>query len=263
MPVERRLEAGILTLTLARPEKLNALSPALVAALQDGLARAGEDDVRVVLLRGAGRGFCAGADIEEALGASRDAAARFLTSLSDVLLMIYELPKPVIAAVQGDAVGGGAELALEADLRVVASDARLSFPDVALGSTPASLYQLVRLAGRGRALEMALLGSELGAAQMECLGIAHQVVAPAALEATALGLAAKLRDRAGARSLRFAKAAARHAERGSREADLRANVAAMLECHDSPEQRSFVAAFRARRGDGAAGVRRSPGDAQQ
>jgi len=245
--VETRLEDGVLALTMARPEKLNALSPALVAQLAAGLDSAEAEEVRVVVLLGAGRSFCAGADVAESLGLEDlDAAAGFLTALAGVLRRISTLPKPVIAAVQGDAVGGGAELALEADLRIVAADARLSFPDVALGSTPATLYQLVRLAGRGRALQMALLGTELEAKEMERLGIAHRVVAPGALEEETLALARRLRDRASARSLRFAKEAAMHAEGASREADLRANVAAMLACHASEEQRAFVRRFGSR-----------------
>lgn len=243
--IERRLEAGVMTLTLARPEKLNALSPALVEQLDQGLAEvAGDDAVRVLVLRGAGRSFCAGADVVESLGpADLDRARRFLEGLAGVLRRISTLPLPVIAAVQGAAVGGGAELALEADLRVVADDARISFPDVALGSTPATLYPLLRLVGRARATEMALLGTEVGAEEMLRLGIAHRVVDPSELEGAAQTLAERLRDRAGARSLRLAKEAVRHAEGSSREADLRANVEAMLACHLSPEQRAFVRGF--------------------
>jgi enoyl-CoA hydratase/carnithine racemase len=106
-------DAGILVLGLNRPERLNALSPALVEELGDALDRAERPDVRVVVLRGEGRSFCAGADVHEALGIEDlDAAAAFLTSLAAVLHRISTLPAPVVAAVQGHAVGGGAELAL-------------------------------------------------------------------------------------------------------------------------------------------------------
>lgn len=249
MNVERSLRDGVLTLTLSRPEKLNAISPALATELQDGLVRAGEDDVRVVLLRGAGRSFCAGADVGLALGADPLAAEAFLTTLADVLRRIHALPKPVLAAVQGDAVGGGAELALEADLRVLAADARLSFPDVGIGSTPASLYQLVRHLGRSRAMRMALLGEPLAAAEMEELGLAAAVVAPEALEAAARQLAECLRDRATAQSLGFAKLAVTRAAEAGREADLRANLGAMLACHRGSRQRAYVEAFEHGGGD--------------
>ncbi|HEY1854232.1 MAG TPA: enoyl-CoA hydratase/isomerase family protein [Solirubrobacterales bacterium] len=243
MSVEHSLEGGVLTLTLARPQKLNAISPALAAELQAGLVRAGEDDVRVVLLRGAGRSFCAGADVRLALGADRAGAERFLDLLADVLRRIHALPKPVVAAVQGDAVGGGAELALEADLRIVADDARLCFPDVGLGSTPASAYQLVRHLGRARAMRMALLGEPLDAAEMEELGLTVGVVAPERLKAAAATLAVRLRDAGPARSLALAKQAVTRAAEGSREAELRANVGAMLACHEDPRQRAYVSAF--------------------
>jgi enoyl-CoA hydratase/carnithine racemase len=243
LTVESSLAGGVLTLTLSRPEKLNAISPALAAALQEGLVRAAADDVRVVVLAGAGRSFCAGADVELALGADRADAEAFLVTLADILRRIHALPKPVLAAVQGDAVGGGAELALEADLRVLAADARLCFPDVGIGSTPASLYQLVRHLGRSRAMRMALLGEPLGAPEMAELGLAVAVVEPQRLADAAVALAERLRDGAAARSLAFAKQAVTRAAEAGREADLRANLGAMLACHEEPRQRAYVAGF--------------------
>jgi enoyl-CoA hydratase/carnithine racemase len=241
--VKTRLEDGLLVVTLARPEKLNALTPAMVRELDAAIAAALEPEVRVVVLLGEGRSFCAGADVTESLGIEDlERAHDFLTALAAVLTRISSLPKPVIAAIQGHAVGGGAELALEADIRLAADDACLGFPDVALGSTPATLYALVRLIGRGRALEMAMLGTELDAASMERLGVVSRVVPREALEREALVVAGDLRDRASARSLRFAKEAVLHAEH-AREADLRANINAMLACYGSPEQRSYVGGF--------------------
>lgn len=242
--VRRRLDAGVLAITLARPGKLNALTPAMVGDLAAALDAAAAPDVRVVVLAGEGRAFCAGADVHESLGIEDlDGADRFLRGLAGVLRRISALPKPVIAAVQGHAVGGGAEIALEADLRVVADDARLGFPDVALGSTPASLQPLVRMVGRARAFDMALLGTELDAAELERLGVASRVVARGRLHDAALELARTLRDRASARSLRYAKEAVALAETAPREADLAANVSAMLACHASAEQRAYVAGF--------------------
>lgn len=242
--IERRCEDRILTLTLDRPAKLNALTPELVEALDRELARSGADpEVRVVILAGSGRAFCAGADVELALGLSAARAARFLDALAALLSRIATMPQPLVAAVQGHAVGGGAELALEADLRVFADDARLVFPDAAVGSTPTTLQPLVRLAGQGLAMEMALLGRELGAAEALRVGLASAVVPPAALGTTARQLAMQLRDRAGPRQLRAAKEAVRLASERSRAADLRANAAAMLTLHDSPEARAYVRAF--------------------
>jgi enoyl-CoA hydratase/carnithine racemase len=242
--VRRELADGILTITLARPAKLNALTPAMVEELAVALAAAAHPAVRVVLLAGEGRAFCAGADVGESLAIEDpDRADEFLRGLASVLSGISRLPKPVVAAVQGHAVGGGAELALEADLRIVADDAVLGFPDVALGSTPASLYQLVRMVGRSRSLEMAMLGTELDAAEMRRFGIANRMVPRAALADAALALARELRDRASARSLRYAKEAVMHADVATRDADLAANVNAMLACYGSDEQRRYVDRF--------------------
>jgi enoyl-CoA hydratase/carnithine racemase len=242
--VRRELADGILTVTLARAAKLNALTPAMVEELAVALAAAAHPAVHVVLLAGEGRAFCAGADVGESLGIDdQDRADAFLRALAGVLSAISKLPKPVVAAVQGHAVGGGAELALEADLRVVADDAVLGFPDVALGSTPASLYQLFRMVGRSRALEMAMLGTQVDAAEMQRLGIANRVVARADLGDAALALARELRDRAPARSLRYAKEAVMHADVATREAELAANVNAMLACYASDEQRRYVDGF--------------------
>lgn len=242
--VRSTLDAGILSITLARPAKLNALTQAMVDDLARALEDAASPEVRVVVLAGQGRSFCAGADVKESLGIEEpDLADSFLTALARVLGLVSSLPKPVVAAVQGHAVGGGAELALEADLRVLADDAVLGFPDVALGSTPASLYQLVRMVGSSRALDMALLGTELDAPTMERFGMATRVVAPDGLEAAALAVARTLRDRASARSLRYAKEAVAHAGTASRAGDLAANVSAMLACYASDEQRRYVAAF--------------------
>lgn len=252
VPVRRDLTDRILTISLARPEKLNALSLTLINALERALDVAA--DVRVVILRGDGRSFCAGADIEESLGAktSGDATA-FLETLARVLGRISSSPVPVVAAVQGNAVGGGAEMALEADVRVIADDAVISFPDVAIGSSPTSAYQLVRLLGTARANEILVLGETLDAQEMKRLGLAHRVVAPEQLDDAAIACALRLRDRAGPQSLRLAKRAVALAWESSRASDLNANVAAMLACYYSPEQQAAVAAF----------LERSRADAQE
>jgi enoyl-CoA hydratase len=242
-------DEAILAITLDRPAKLNALTPAMLSALDQAFARAAGEDVRAVVLLGRGRSFCAGADVESGLGLTDASAAHaFLFGLAEVLAAISALPKPVIVGLQGHAVGGGAELALEADLRIVADDAVLSFPDVAIGSTPASAYQLVRHVGKALATQVVMLGSSLSAAEMKSLGLAVDVVAPGRLRDATLDLARRLRDRAGARSLRFAKEAIQTAEHADRDTDLRVNVAAMLACQGAAEQREYVAGFPERSG---------------
>jgi enoyl-CoA hydratase/carnithine racemase len=245
--VRSALDDGVLTLTLSRPEKLNALTEAGLGELLAGLEEAARDDrIRVVVLRGEGRSFCAGADVDEVMGRSDlDAAYAFLSRLAGALRAISLLPKPAVAAVQGHAAGGGAELALEADLRIAADDAQLWFPDVGIGSTPASLSRLYQCVGRAKATEMAMLGTRLGADDMLRAGLVTEVVAVAELEEAALQLARRLAG-LGSSSLRFAKEAVRLAEEASREVDLAANIGAMLACWQGAEQREAAARFLAR-----------------
>lgn len=239
------LDDGVLTLTLARPRRLNALSPALVDELGAALERARRPAVRVVAILGDGSSFCSGADVDESLGLpDLRAAEEFLSALASVLRAIHVLPKPVIAGVQGHAAGGGAEIALEADLRIAADDAQLWFPDVGIGSTPASTWQLVRAVGKSRATRMVMLRERLGATEMAELGLVHEVVAPEELPGAVAALARRLCDEAGPLSLGFAKQGIDLATTVDRETDLRHNVAAMLACHLSDEQRAAVERWR-------------------
>lgn len=234
----------MLVLTFSRPEKLNALTSAGLAELAAALDEAGRDeDVRVVVLRGEGRAFCAGADVGLELAHSDLARANeFLEAIAGVLRRISLLPKPVIAAVQGHACGGGAEIALEADLRIAAADAQLWLPDVGIGSTPASVYQLLRYVGRARTTAMVLLSQRLTAAEMLSLGMVSAVVPGEELESAAIELACALCERT-ATSLRLGKQAVRTADEASRETDLAANIAAMLVCYAGASQQEAAARF--------------------
>jgi enoyl-CoA hydratase/carnithine racemase len=244
--VHQAVEDRILTVTLMRPDKLNALTPAMLTSLAAAFDRAEEPDVRVVVLRSAGTSFCSGADVIESLGMSdMDGASDFLERLAGVLRRISALPKPVVAAVQGHAAGGGAEMALEADVRVVADDASLWFPDVGIGSTPASVWQLYRMVGPAVTNEMVMLGRRLGADDLAHFSMAHSVVAPDALHAAAHAIAERLRDNGSELSMRHAKRAIDLAAQATRQHDLEANVSAMLVCYWSDEQRRTVDAFRA------------------
>jgi enoyl-CoA hydratase/carnithine racemase len=243
--VHQAVEGQILTVTLARPDKLNALTSAMLAALAAAFDRAEEPDVRVVVLRGEGTSFCSGADVVESLGMSDvEGASTFLERLAEVLRRISALPKPVVAAVQGHAAGGGAEMALEADVRVVADDALVWFPDVGIGSTPASVWQLYRMVGPAVTNEMVMLGRRLGAEDLTRYSMAHAVVARDELHDAARAVAERLRDGGSERSMRHAKRAIDLAAQATRQHDLEANVSAMLVCYWSDEQRRTVDAFR-------------------
>jgi enoyl-CoA hydratase/carnithine racemase len=242
--VERSLEDGVLTLGLNRPEKLNALTPEMTAELDRALADAADASVRVVTITGRGASFCSGADVEQSLGLGDPATARgFLERLASVIDRIGRLEKPVVVGFQGHAAGGGAEIALEADLRIAAAGARLWFPDVGVGSTPVSLWRLVRIVGEARAAEMALLGEHLEAEELARLGVVSDVVDSSALPAAVAALAARVRDHGGPAPLAHAKRALRIAAESDRHGDLERNVEAMLACFFGEEQVGAVSGF--------------------
>ena len=184
-------------LTLNRPEKLNALNTALTEALVAWLKEADRDDaVSVVVLTGAGRAFCAGADIGEFKDLTPDQAARVehraeLTMQSH--LVFSRMKKPVIAAVRGAAMGGGAGLALACDLVVASETLKLGYPEIRHGILPAIvLTNLVRQIGRKAAFELVAAGEPLTAARAYELGAVNKVVADGKLMEEALALAGTL-----------------------------------------------------------------------
>jgi len=186
--VTTALDAGVFTVTLNRPDKRNALTGAMVAMLHAALERADHGaDVRLVVIRGAGRDFCAGADLEELLGsADRDPAEneRDALALGTVFTAIRSLSKPVVAAVQGRALAGGAGLATACDIVLVAESATLGYPEMQRGFVPAMVMTLLRrLVGEKVALDLALTGRTVGAAEAARLGLISRVVPDGALEA--------------------------------------------------------------------------------
>ncbi|MHB1627705.1 MAG: enoyl-CoA hydratase-related protein [Bacilli bacterium] len=194
--VLRTLEKGVLTLTLNRPEVLNAFNRALAAELAAGLAEAaGNPSIRAVVITGRGRGFCSGQD----LGATTPGEG---TAIADVVREMYnplisamrELPKPIVASVGGVAAGAGMSLALAADLRIASASARFAYGFSGVGLAPDSgaSYFLPRIVGMARALELALLCGEVDAEQALRLGLVTKVVADAELARETGLLAARL-----------------------------------------------------------------------
>lgn len=196
-PLRADLQSGVLTLTLDRPDKRNALSAELIEALHAGLERADLDaDVRVVAIRGAGPDFCAGADLDELLAsadrtlAENEAAALRLGTL---FTRIRRLPKPVLAVVQGRALAGGAGLVTACDIALAGSGARIGYPEIQRGFVPAMVMTLLRRAvGERHALDLALTGRVLGAAEARELGLISRVSPDEELERDAAALAASL-----------------------------------------------------------------------
>lgn len=184
-------------LTMNRPEKLNALNTALTEALIAGLRQSDHDDaISVVVLTGAGRAFCAGADIGEFKDLTPDQVARVehraqLTMQSH--LIFSQIRKPVIAAVRGAAMGGGAGLALASDLVVASDTMKLGYPEIRHGLLPAIvLTNLVRQIGRKAAFELVVKGEPITAARAYELGAVNKVVTDDKLMEEALALAGSL-----------------------------------------------------------------------
>jgi len=182
--------------TVNRPGKLNALDAATLDALYDAFeAIAADPAVRVAVLTGAGgKAFVAGADIAEMSGLSPVQARDFSLRGQRTMRRIETLPKPVIAMVNGFALGGGLELAMACHLRLAADTAKLGQPEINLGLVPGfgGTQRLLRLAGRAATLELCLTGAPIDAARALQLGIVNQVLAPSKLEEATMELAGKL-----------------------------------------------------------------------
>ena len=193
----------VATVTLDRPEKLNAFTHAMRDELIDAFSRADADDgVRAVIVTGAGRAFCAGADLSAGSSTFDYARREGLTEETHrdgggrVTLRIFEMKKPVIAAVNGPAVGIGATMQLPMDVRIASSEARFGFVFTRRGIVPeaCSSWFLPRLVGIGQALEWTLSGRVFGADEALAGGLVQRVVPPADLMPAALALAREIAD---------------------------------------------------------------------
>ncbi len=200
--VRYEAEAGVATLTLSRPARLNAIVPELIAGVNAGLDRADADpDVRAVRLRGAGRSFCAGYDIEwgsevmEAAEAGQpwDPIADYeqMSRYVDTYMRLWRSRKPVIAQVHGFCVGGGTDFALCSDLIVCAQDAVIGYPPARVWGSPTTAMWVYRL-GLERTKRLLLTGDSLTGRQAAEWGLASAAVPAAELDAAALALAGRV-----------------------------------------------------------------------
>jgi 2-(1,2-epoxy-1,2-dihydrophenyl)acetyl-CoA isomerase len=242
-------EAGIATITLNRPEKLNAFAGHMRRDLAEALEHAASDrSVRVCIVTGAGRGFCAGADVAymAELMERQDVEefTRLLGAGRRVLLAIRQMTKPVIASINGVAYGAGFNLALACDLRIAAESATFSQSFVKVGLHPdwGGTYFLPRVVPTNLACEMFFLGDAINAERAAQLGIVNRVVPDAELARETLHLAERLRD-APFRSIAAAKQAVYLSEESSMERMLQCETEAQLQCFQSPEARERVKAF--------------------
>jgi 2-(1,2-epoxy-1,2-dihydrophenyl)acetyl-CoA isomerase len=191
---------GVARLTLHRPDRLNSLNAAMHAELRDALTRTGADGSRVLVLGGAGRGFCAGQDLGDrqvtGRGERADLGESIERNYKPLILALRALPVPTLAAVNGVAAGAGVSLALACDLVIAASSASFIQAFCRLGLVPDSgaTWFLPRLVGRGRALGLAMLGERLSAAQAAEWGLIWRCVDDAAFPGAVDELARSLAD---------------------------------------------------------------------
>ena len=242
-------DGGITTITLNRPEKLNALAGHMRRDLAEALEAAGSDrNVRVVIVTGAGRSFCAGGDVramaELIEDQNADEFSRLLGSARRVITAIRQMTKPVVAAIGGPASGAGFNLALACDLRIASTAATFSQSFVKVGLHPdwGGTYFLPRLVTPNKACELFFLGDTLTAADALRLGIINFVVEPAELEAETRKLAERLRA-APAISVAAAKQAVYLSQAAEIEEMLRFETEAQLRCFQSEDGREGVKAF--------------------
>jgi enoyl-CoA hydratase/carnithine racemase len=190
----------VATVTLDRPDKLNALTFEAYADLRDLLAQLPQrGDVRALVLRGTGRAFCSGGDVNEIIGATlrmgQDQLLAFTRMTGEVIRGMRECPVPIIAALQGMAAGAGAVIALAADFRVATPAARFAFLFTKVGLSGGDMgaaYLLPRLVGLGRATQLLMLGDTIDAAHAERIGLISELVAEDELDAAVDRLARRL-----------------------------------------------------------------------
>jgi 2-(1,2-epoxy-1,2-dihydrophenyl)acetyl-CoA isomerase len=190
---------GLATITLNRPDAMNALNNELKSALRDTLHQAAADEsVRAVLLTGSGRAFCVGQDLKEHIGALEEQGGDALATVQDhynpITLAIASMPKPVVAGVNGVAAGAGAGFAFATDHRLIAESAAFntSFAGIALTADSGISWTLPRLVGPGRAADLLLFPRSVRAAEALELGLAHKVVPDGELAEAARTVAQKL-----------------------------------------------------------------------
>jgi 2-(1,2-epoxy-1,2-dihydrophenyl)acetyl-CoA isomerase len=209
-PVLSAVEGGVLSLTLNRPQRLNAMNNALIEAMNRELARARDDAaIRAVLLTGNGRGFCAGADlagggtVDAAASAPPDLGANMDRIFNPMIRAMRSLPKPIVGAINGVAAGGGANFALACDIVLAARSARFdqAFVRISLMPDLGGTWFLPRTVGDARARGLAMLGKSVPAEEAERMGMIWQTVDDDALMAEAAKLARQL---AGGPTLSYA-----------------------------------------------------------
>jgi enoyl-CoA hydratase len=247
--VER--SGALVTLTLNRPDRLNAVSLSLYQALIHSLHQVEQDAaVRAVVLTGAGRAFCVGADLKahDEAEPSLHEKRVYVRTAQRAHRRMQRLSRPIVAAVNGHAIGAGLELALSSDFVIVAESARLRFPEIAIGTFVGggTVYTLPRRVGLLRAKELLLLGEFFTARDAVSWGIANRAVPAEQVLPVALELADRLAHRAP-RSLAHARRLLNQAVHMDTRRALRLEASALLDCMQSGDWKEGLRAFHEKR----------------
>jgi methylglutaconyl-CoA hydratase len=245
------VDGGIARVTLARPEVRNAFNAEMISQLHEAFTRiAAADDVRAVVLAGDGAVFCGGADINwmrDSLNLSFEANAGDAERMSDMFRAIDNSPKPVVAAIHGAALGGGAGLAAVCDIVIATEESIFGFTEVKLGIIPAviSPFVLAKI-GLSQARALFLTGERFGASHAKAIGLAHEVVPAGELDAAVERRLGELRT-AGPNAVAAAKLLVRRVADNSYEASRDITTKAIARQRVSPEGQEGLRAFLERR----------------
>lgn len=244
-PVGFEVEDSIAWITLERPDRLNAVTPAMYEGIEDSLARAEDVGARVVVLRGEGRAFSVGADLKEHDARDRTAAERraYAWRAQEACRTVQDHPQPVVAAVHGYAIGAGAELALSADFIYIDETAEMRFPEVALGTYVGGgvTYTLSRRVGQAKAKELVLSAATLSGAEAADIGVASRAIPSEDFDDAVREHAERLASHAPI-SMRLAKERF-DSDETDRESVLVNEVEALLTCMESDDWEEGIEAF--------------------
>jgi 2-(1,2-epoxy-1,2-dihydrophenyl)acetyl-CoA isomerase len=242
--VETKRDGGVLTVTLNRPDVLNAFTAEMHRQLVGVFKEARGPEVRAVVLTGAGRGFCVGQDLNEFKEAANDIAGRLRRNYHPTVLAVRQLEKPVIAAVNGPAAGAGLSLACACDLRIAADDATFvpAFINIGLVPDMGGTYHVRRLLGTARAFEFMATGRRLTAAEAHAWGLVNEVVEADQLLPRAAERAAELAA-LPTRGVALTKRLFDHAEHATLEEQLEFEAQLQAAATQTEDFKEGVAAF--------------------
>jgi len=245
-PVEYEQDGHIASVILDRPDSLNAVTPSLYAGVERGLELAEADDARAVILRGKGRAFCVGADLEAHNQQERTQKERreYVWRAQNACEAIQTHPMPVVVQAQGYAIGAGAEMALSGDFILMDSEAEMRFPEASLGTFVGGgvTYTLPQRVGVAKARELLLTGGTVTAQEANDLGLATDIFPKGELASAVKDLAANLAKNAPV-SMRLLKKQLRGPMTGGREHHLTAEAEALLACMATEDWKEGVKAF--------------------